>query len=76
MNYKSFVFLVSKESVSRPNLALGTVYLDFLDEMRPDLADKLRDSPHDPYNKKEVPIEAEQLVEREWDDNTEYQGCD
>lgn len=72
MNYYSFRLVVQQEWAERQNLRLGQVYLDILDELRPDLANKLRGSLHDPFYKNEIPVEAEQLVEREWDDNTEF----
>jgi len=72
VNYYSFRLVVQQEWAERQNLRLGQVYLDILDELRPDLANKLRGSLHDPFYKNEIPVEAEQLVEREWDDNTEF----
>ncbi len=72
MNYYGFRLAVQQHYGEFPHLRIGQVYFNLLDEVRPDLAEKLRGSPHDPFNATEIPIEAEQLVEREWDDSTEF----
>lgn len=72
MNYHSFRLATQQEWSEHPHLRLGQVYFNLLHDLRPDLANKLRGSLHDPFYKDEIPLEAEQLVEREWDDTTEF----
>jgi hypothetical protein len=72
MNYYGFRLAVQQQYGEFPHLRIGQVYFGLLEELRPDLAEKLRGSPHDPFYKTEVPIEAEQLVEKEWDNSTEF----
>lgn len=72
MNYYSFRLAVQQEWAENQHLRLGQVYFNTLYALRPDLANKLRGSLHDPFHKTEIPLEAEQLVEREWDDDTEF----
>lgn len=72
MNYYSFRLTVQQEWAENQHLRLGQVYFNTLCALRPDLANRLRGSLYDPFHKNEIPLEAEQLVEKEWDDDTDF----
>lgn len=72
MNYYSFKLCVQQEWAEAPGLRLGQVYFNLLAELRPDLANELRGSPHDPYFRNEIPQATEDIVLKDWDDSTEF----
>jgi hypothetical protein len=76
MNYYSFKLRALEEWAEvrprNPNLRLGQVYFNLLADLRPDLANELRGTPHDPYFRNEIPQMTEDVVLKEWDDNTEF----
>ena len=72
MNYYSFKLRAQQEWAEAPSLRLGQVYFNLLADLRPDLANELRDSPHDPYFRNEIPQATEDIVLKDWDDSTEF----
>lgn len=72
MNYYSFRLAVQQEWAEVPHLRLGQVYFNLLNDLRPDLATRLRGGIHDPFHKDVIPPEAEELVQQAWDDSIEF----
>ncbi len=67
INYEEFLVVVDKYEKAVSDWRSGQAYFNILTSVRPQLAEMIRGTIHDPYHKDSVSEQTHQYIKSKWD---------